>query len=113
MPSAALPKNLLLARAHEILSRRQRRLRHFGKAMFGEPAWEMLLALYVEGARVPVTRLTELSGGTKATAIRWIEYLEKERLIKREPHPTDRRSLIVHLTDRGLATLEAYLSDTT
>jgi DNA-binding MarR family transcriptional regulator len=104
----------LVAQAKLILASRKRRLRHFGKGVFGEPAWEMLLLLYitVSGQRQTVARLSELSGASRSTAIRWIEYLEREKLVSREPHPTDKRTDFVQLTDKGKQKLEAYLSET-
>lgn len=36
-----------------------------------------------------------------ATGLRWIEYLDQEQLIRREPHPTDARAVFVELTDMG------------
>ena len=82
--------------------------------MFGEPAWEILLLLYVSqgSARFTASRLAQVAGYSKATAIRWMDYLEKERLIQRRPHPTDQRSIFVELTDKGTASLEMYLTDT-
>lgn len=104
----------LAAKAREILASRERRFQHFSKAIFGEPAWEMLLMLYVmaTGQRQTVTRLTELSGASRTTAMRWIEYLERDQLVSREPHPTDKRIGFVRLTDKGRRALEAYLRET-
>lgn len=104
----------LVAWAREILVDRRRRYQAFGKAMFGEPAWEILLLLYVlqSGSRTTVSRLADLSGATKSTALRWIDYLESQRWIQREPHPTDKRAVFIDLTRRGREALEVYLSDT-
>lgn len=103
----------LLARARRILEVRRKRVERFGRAMFGEPAWEILLLLYVSqgSARFTASRLARVAGYSKATAIRWMDYLEKERLIRRRPHPTDQRSLFVELTDQGTGSLELYLTD--
>jgi DNA-binding MarR family transcriptional regulator len=83
--------------------------------MFSEPAWEMLLNLYAaEGAgRLTVSGLALQSGSSKATALRWIDYLEHERLIEREAHPTDQRVAFVKLTEEGKEALGGYLSDVT
>lgn len=105
----------LLAHARRILESRKRRIDHFGRGIFGEPAWEMLLTLYTtsSGRRHTIARLSELSGGaSRTTAIRWFEYLEREGLVGREPHPTDKRTDFVHLTEKGRQKLEAYLSET-
>ena len=103
----------LLAKAREILANRRRRLRFFDGDMFSERAWEMLLHLYAleAGARQNVTRIAKLSGTSKTTALRWIDYLEKHALVRRTAHPTDRRVSFVELTRAGKRNLEAYLSE--
>ena len=107
-------KALLQRRALRILADRKRRYAMFGKGMFGEPAWEMLLLLYAlaPGPRQTITKLGEVVGASKSTALRWIDYLETQRLIRRESHPTDRRAAFVELTQSGVAAIELYLSDT-
>lgn len=110
-----LPRRMLLKdRARNVLSRRRRRYAIFGRAMFGEPAWEILLLLYVSSpsARQTITRLADLAGASKSTALRWIDYLEGQRLVVREVHPTDKRANFVELTDKGREAIEVYLSDT-
>lgn len=104
---------VLAARARQILEARQQRTRIFGRAMFGEPAWEMLLLLYVSqsGSRQTVTRLAEGSGASKGTALRWLDYLLHQNLVRREPHPTDRRAAFVELTEKGRLALDKYLSE--
>ncbi len=80
--------------------------------MFGEPAWEMLLLLYAIGPRETVSRLAELAHASKSTAIRWIDYLECQGLVRREAHPTDKRALLVELTEKGSDAIRMYLSET-
>lgn len=100
-------------RAQQILALRRRRIERFGKAMFSEPAWDMLLILYASNSseRLTVNRLIRLSGASKATALRWIDYLVDQRLIVRTAHPTDARCVFVVLTEKGKGSLDAYLSD--
>lgn len=101
----------LVAHARRILTLRRWRAKRFGKAMFSEPAWEMLLLLYAtQGAeRLTATRLALLSGGSKATALRWIEYLVSQKWVERTVHPTDKRAFFVSLTEKGKELLDAYL----
>lgn len=94
---------------------RQARSKYFSKAMFSGPAWDMLLWLYVsraEGPRLSVGRLAEMSGAPPTTALRWLEYLEKDKLVCRQANPTDRRSEFVELTQKGRGALESYLAET-
>lgn len=103
----------LRQRARQILAQRKRRTMKFGCAMFGEPAWEILLWLYAldAEARQSLGRLSELSLSSRSTAVRWIGYLERNQWVEREPHPTDRRSSFIKLTDDGRSMLEDYLSE--
>ena len=82
--------------------------------MFGEPAWDMLLLLYINesGPRQSISRLADKSGGSRTTALRWIDYLEGQGLIGRANHPNDRRIAFAELTDKGRAAIELYLSET-
>lgn len=108
-------RRVLIARAREMFVNRERRLQNFSRAMFGEPAWDMLLALYVtepSSARLTVSRLVTFSGAPPTTALRWIDYLEKDRLIMRRANPLDRRISLIELSDKGRSALDAYFSGT-
>jgi len=100
----------LLQRATRLVALRHRRAKIFGKAMFGEPAWDILLVLYTAGGGVSMSRLAQMSGHSQATGLRWMNYLADQRLIARESHPNDARSFRVTLTDKGKASLDGYLS---
>jgi DNA-binding MarR family transcriptional regulator len=104
----------LTERARQELNNRRRRARIFPGAMFGEPAWDMLLILYLEHvrSRITVSQLTRESGAAQTTALRWIEYLESQQLIRRYAHPTDRRIAYLDLTDKAIQSLETFLSET-
>lgn len=105
-----LPRAELIARAEMIFRERQRRNRFFNRSMFAEPAWDMLLAIYImQGHRVNVATLVSMVGVPQTTGLRWLQYLEKERFVRRVPDPDDRRQVSVHLLDHGFARIEAYL----
>jgi DNA-binding MarR family transcriptional regulator len=94
---------------------RRARIPIFNKSMFGEPAWDMLLELFINvdyGARHSVGRLCDLSGAPPTTALRWLDYLEKEKLVSRQANPTDRRTEFVEITEKGRSAMEQYLSGT-
>jgi DNA-binding MarR family transcriptional regulator len=101
-------------RARDALEMRRKRIAIFGPQMFAEPAWEMLLILYVSerGQRHTQTSLSELSSGSRSTGMRWIEYLVSQEFIFREEHPTDKRRNFVGLSNKGRELLELYLSET-
>jgi DNA-binding MarR family transcriptional regulator len=102
--------DILQQKARHILALRQRRSNYFAKAMFGEPAWDILLVLYTAGEGLTMNRLAQSSGVSQATGLRWMNYLSDQKLIKLESHPTDARSMRVLLTGKGRDALDAYLT---
>jgi hypothetical protein len=81
------------------------RTRHFSKEWFGEPAWNMLLELFIQfagGARVSVKSLVIASGAPETTAGRMLNRLESHGLVERKPSATDRRVMPVSLTCQGV-----------
>lgn len=104
----------LLEQAKETYSNRRRRAHYFGEAMFSEPAWDMLLLLYIlrDGGRLSVSALARETGFSKTTALRWLGYLDSHKLIDRDEHPTDKRVAFVTISLKGKDLLEAYLSET-
>jgi DNA-binding MarR family transcriptional regulator len=108
-------RSVLVARARQAYSNRARRSKVFNSIMFGEAAWDMLLALYATDpseARHTVSGLTTLSGVAPTTALRWLNFLEKEDLVSRVPNPLDARVSRILLTDKARALLDTYFSAT-
>jgi DNA-binding MarR family transcriptional regulator len=113
--SDPLAWNALVQAAQREYRIRRSRHRLFGTAMFGEPAWDLLLALFINGRageKLTVSRLLRFSEAPATTALRWLKYLEKEHLVERESHPRDARSAFVELSERGEQRLETYFSET-
>jgi DNA-binding MarR family transcriptional regulator len=111
-PEPAPERQRLLAKAQLVLSSRRAREQYFDRDLFGEPAWDILLALYVTedaGARFTVSKLAECIGTPLSTAVRWVNALEEKSLIGRIGHPTDRRIMFVQLLDKGRSALDSYL----
>jgi DNA-binding MarR family transcriptional regulator len=105
----------LIARARNEFQSRRRRGEIFGQSMFGEPAWDMLLVLYildVSGQRQTVGSLLQFSGKPSTTAKRWLDYLEAHDLVQSDAHPTDRRTAFVSLTPKARDGLDLYYSET-
>jgi DNA-binding MarR family transcriptional regulator len=95
----------------EYTSRRQRS-KFIDGALLGEPAWDMLLDLFVQNAhrrRVSVTSVCKASGVADTTALRWLTMLEKNKLVQRVPALRDRRVQFVELTDDGLLAMSKWL----
>lgn len=114
-PAEDKTRGALIARAQEEFGKRRRRLAFFRESMFGEAAWDMLLALYildVSGQRQTVGSLLHFSGASATTAKRWLTFLEGNGLVRRDPHPTDRRLSFVGLTEKAREKLDLYYSET-
>ena len=101
----------LIAKAKAVFAERNRRTEYLSRAMFGEPAWDMLLCLYIlNGARVTFGKLVNMIGEPMTTGVRWIDYLEKEHLVARRADPNDRRLVCIELLDRGREILDSYFA---
>jgi DNA-binding MarR family transcriptional regulator len=106
---------VLVEHARQTFANRAQRSRFFHSAMFGEAAWDMLLALYATenaDSRHTVSGLVNLAGVPPTTALRWLDFLEQEQLVTRKPNPTDRRVFYVGLTDMAREALDAYFCET-
>lgn len=109
-PDHASPDMMTIALAW--INARRRRDAVFGADLFADPAWDMLLDLYVNhcrGQRISISGLCLATAAPSSTALRWIGVLEKRGLITREADPTDRRRSFVSLTRMSLHKIEDAL----
>jgi DNA-binding MarR family transcriptional regulator len=95
--------------AVRMLELRRSRTEFLNRAMLGEPAYEMLLRLYVSAEPLTAARLADLAGVPHSSAVRWIDYLASKDLVTRDRHPRDRRATVIDLTLKGKETLDALL----
>lgn len=103
----------LVRLACRIYDARRTRDRMFDRKLFGEPAWDMLLALYclpARGERLGVTSLSLAANVAQATGHRWQINLINEGLIERGPPGLDARRQLLRLTVKGRKLLESYLT---
>jgi DNA-binding MarR family transcriptional regulator len=80
--------------------------------LFADPAWDMLLELYVaqlSQRRMTVSRLSEASGVPSTTALRWIETLVRHGLADRRNDPLDGRRVYISLSAEGCRAIQDYL----
>jgi hypothetical protein len=102
----------LVAIAQEDYANRRRRDRIFRAGVFAEPAWDMLLDLYVQkhfGRAVSIHSLCIAAAVPPTTALRWIAKLVDRGLVLRIPSRRDNRVVHVALTADGRAEMEQYL----
>lgn len=111
---ARIEKNAvnLAAKAQLIYNRRTRRKEFIPAQILGEPAWDMLLDLFMQyagGAKVSTSSLCIASGVASSTALRHISALEAVQLIKRSESAFDRRVTFLSLSDAGILAMGRYL----
>jgi hypothetical protein len=98
--------------AMRVYGSRRRRARHFDPTMFADPAWDMLLDLFiarVRGKQVRTISLCIASEVPATTALRWIGVLEKHGLVERHRPDGDRRLKLIALTNQGYRVMRQYL----
>ena len=106
-------KSELSRLACRIYDARRARDKLLDKALFGEPAWDMLLALYCLPARGEMLRSTALAYASNlscTTGLRWECILAERGWIERGPKELPLRKQFFRLTAHGRFQIEQYLS---
>jgi DNA-binding MarR family transcriptional regulator len=65
----------------------------------------LLGALHCNGPQI-MSSISEELGVTRRNVTALVDALEEERLVRRKPHPTDRRATVIEMTDRGEETMD-------
>lgn len=92
-------------------SRRKRTAIFRNPDLFGEPAWDILLDLYIahgEGKAVSVSSACIGSAAPATTGLRWLGVLADEGLVVRENDPEDHRRVMVRLSSTGVSAMERF-----
>lgn len=119
-PRARAPRRLeieamrpaLVREAQRQISMRAARGKFFPVELFGEPAWNMLLDLYISkanGVRITVTSACIASDAPNTTALRYIDLMVAMDLVARVPSSVDRRVIYLELKDRAETLMEKFL----
>lgn len=109
-------KRYSLRTAKHLHKLRRERSQIFGDHadLFGEPAWDILLTLYIafgEGKQLMRTEASMFGVIPQTTGLRILSQLEERGLVRSEKGSTDKRVWLESLTDRGIALMEACLSN--
>jgi hypothetical protein len=108
----ARPARNHLALARKAYALRRKRASVFGNPdLFGEPAWDILLDLYIaagEGKPVSVSSACIGSAAPATTGLRWLGVLADEGLVVREADAEDHRRVLVRLTPAGQAAMDRF-----
>lgn len=100
--------------AESLYRHRRRRGRYLPEKIFAEPAWDILLDLYINGVRGRPVSITSacIAGDIPATTgLRWLGVLEQEDLIEREVSRTDARVTLVRLTRRAREQMREFFTE--
>jgi hypothetical protein len=104
-----------LQTAERAYNERRERAKHFNnQQIFGEPAWDLLLDMYIHQARdekVTVKSAVLESRAGEGTAQRWLKVLDSEGLICSQIDPTDSRKCFLRLTPEGYESITRYLEE--
>lgn len=80
--------------------------------LFGEPAWDMVLDLYIHQAKGRPTSITGACIGSHApatTALRYIDLLCEMGWVEKIPDDNDRRRSLLALTAKAKDDMNSYL----
>ncbi|MFN3457358.1 MAG: hypothetical protein ACK4Z8_07255 [Novosphingobium sp.] len=94
----------LVANAKACVRARRQRQDLFPGIQVADPAWDLMLELFIydaENRRISVTGLGLAANVPGATVLRWLAMFQEAGLIVREPDALDRRRIWIHLTEAG------------
>lgn len=114
MRDGVLPKEELLQRAQYEYDERGRRNAFFDGELFGEPAWDIMLDLYISsltGRQVSVSSVCIGARAPASTAMRWIKVLEDRGAIVRNSHQSDKRVYFLSLASSVAAQFDRFFSE--
>ena len=98
-----------LTAVSRIIEARRVRESFFRAGLFSEPAWDILLALFLgelRQQRIATSDLARTLAISLTVALRWIDALEQEGLVRRYPD----RMTFVSLSARGSTTMHSWLA---
>lgn len=87
-----------------ILALRRRRPEQLEAALFGEPAWDMLLVLFkasLDRTELTIEEVCKSSGTYESTARRWMAVLVDQHMAELDCEERDDRLKTVRLTEQG------------
>lgn len=97
----------------EVRARRDRE-RSLGRHLFSDPAWDILLALYLAALRGHTTSVSEVciaAAAPATTALRWISALKAEDLLIQSADPRNSRKQCLSLTLKGRSLMASHFKE--
>ncbi|MGV3511249.1 MAG: hypothetical protein ACO1OX_04505 [Novosphingobium sp.] len=109
-----ISQDQVLQYAKEICAFRRKRGNWLPQDLFGEPAWDILLELFImrmQGQSARVKTACIASGVPATTALRWINLLERKGLVSSYADTVDHRVRWICLNDEPYQKLFQMLAD--
>jgi len=103
-----------LVYARQMIAERYRRYHYFDGQLFSDPAWDIMLELFVAGLEereVAVTNLCVSSNVPDTTVLRWIRTLSQEGIVTRRKDKVDKRRVLVELTRPAAVAMARYVDE--
>jgi DNA-binding MarR family transcriptional regulator len=103
----------LLLGAELMQKRRAARATHFPNEMFGEVAWDIMIALYLKEKNhsLSITAISMSIQVPMSTLFRWITYLEIQLLVTTVSVVTDERVRLLQITDMGRNVMDECMTE--
>ena len=102
----------MLAIARHAWEIRERRSDHFAGELFGEPAWDMLLHLFIghlEGDTISVRSCCVALGMSNTTALRYLVVFGEAGLVRRVDLDDDANKTFIAITSLGFEKMACVL----
>ncbi|WP_395614008.1 transcriptional regulator [Allosphingosinicella sp.] len=99
--------------AERLYAERRRRDALFPDELFGEPAWDLLLAMFIardRGQAMILCKAYHAAGVSDTTGRRLLDRMEEEGLITRRRAPRSRKMRIVEMTELAVERLTDFLA---
>ncbi len=112
--SPASSESQQAADIRRLIRLRRLRDRYFGKELFADPAWDILLDLMaagLEGKNVSVSSLCIAAAVPATTALRWITGMTESGMLVRQMDPKDARRVFIELSAETEELLKNYLKE--
>jgi DNA-binding MarR family transcriptional regulator len=113
--NSAHHETFLTAVRAEISRRRCRRALFSEYDIFADPAWDIMLEMYVANAtdtKLSITAVGLEAGVAPTTVLRWISVLENYGFVKRTADVSDKRRHWVYLTKKATNMLQEHFKFT-
>jgi hypothetical protein len=102
----------LIGFARQILAGRQQRDRYFDPVLFSNPAWDILLNLYVAAADDRAMSALDSCGASampESVVLRWLSYLKQDEMVIESANPRHPRQTLLRLSEQARLTIRSYL----